>query len=224
MEFIRERYNYNSAYIKFYLIKFILILFLLFIITYLVLKKSLNNKYSFHNNKKYFIQNTYRLAFVFGTRPEAIKLYPLIKELKQNKEYICIIINTGQHKEMIQQIFDSLKFDNSIDFNLNIMETNQSLAKLTSKTISELEKIFNLIIPNAVIVQGDTTSGFSAAVSAFYQKIPVFHVEAGLRTHNLFFPYPEEFNRVTIDDISTLYFAPTEWSASNLIKEKKKLK
>ena len=223
MEFIRERYNYNSAYIKFYLIKFILILFLLFIITYLVLKKSLNNKYSFHNNKKYFIQNTYRLAFVFGTRPEAIKLYPLIKELKQNKEYICIIINTGQHKEMIQQIFDSLKFDNSIDFNLNIMETNQSLAKLTSKTISELEKIFNLIIPNAVIVQGDTTSGFSAAVSAFYQKIPVFHVEAGLRTHNLFFPYPEEFNRVTIDDISTLYFAPTEWSASNLIKEKKNL-
>ena len=87
--------------------------------------------------------------------------------------------------------------------------------------ISKLEKIFNLINPNAVIIQGETTTAFSAALSAFYNKIPIFHVEAGLRTHNIHYPYPEEFNRITIDDISTLYFAPTEWAASNLLKENK---
>ena len=108
-----------------------------------------------------------------------------------------------------------------IDFNLNIMKKNQSLAKLTSLTVSELEKIYTLINPNAVIVQGDTTTAFAAAVSAFYQKIPVFHIEAGLRTHNLNSPFPEEFNRISIDDISSLYFAPTEWAASNLLKENK---
>ena len=122
---------------------------------------------------------------------------------------------------MIQQILDSLHMDDSIDFNLNLMKKNQSLSNLTSRSISELEKIYNLIHPNAVIVQGDTTTAFSAAVSAFYLQIPIFHVEAGLRTHNMYYPYPEEFNRVTIDDISTLYFAPTDWSASNLLKENK---
>ena len=94
---------------------------------------------------------------------------------------------------MLKQILDSLNFYSSIDFNLNIMKNNQSLSQLTSRTISEIEKIYNLIKPNAVIVQGDTTTGFSAAVSAYYQKIPIFHVEAGLRTHNLKYPFPEEF-------------------------------
>ena len=122
---------------------------------------------------------------------------------------------------MIKQILESFNMENFIDFNLNIMKKNQSLEKLTSKTISELEKIYNFINPNAVIVQGDTITGFAAAVSAFYQKIPVFHVEAGLRTHNLHFPFPEEFNRISIDDISSLYFAPTDWAASNLLKENK---
>ena len=169
-----------------------------------------------------FKPNTYRIVFVFGTRPEAIKLFPLIKKLKENKEFICITINTGQHKEMIKQTLDSIFPDNSIDFNLNIMKKNQSLSKLTSSAISELENIYNLINPNAIVVQGDTTTSFSAAIAAFYQKIPVFHVEAGLRTNNLYYPFPEEFNRLTIDDISTLYFAPTNWSASNLLKENKK--
>ena len=122
---------------------------------------------------------------------------------------------------MIQQILKSFNIENSIDFNLNIMAKNQSLSKLTSQILSKLEKIYSSINPNAIIVQGDTTTGFAAAVSAFYQKIPVFHVEAGLRTHNLFFPFPEEFNRVSIDDLSTLYFAPTDWAASNLLKENK---
>ena len=94
---------------------------------------------------------------------------------------------------------------------------------MTSKGIFLLEKLFNLINPNAVIVQGDTTTAFSAAISAFYLKIPIFHVEAGLRTHNNYYPFPEEFNRISIDDISTLFFAPTEWAASNLVKESKKL-
>ena len=183
-----------------------------------------SNKLSFNNDaklKNYFIPNTHRIAFIFGTRPEAVKLFPLIKELKETKNFICIIINTGQHREMMKQILKSLNMDNSIDFNLNIMQKNQSLAELTSKTIFQLEKIFSLINPNAIIVQGDTTTAFSAAISAFYLKIPIFHVEAGLRTHNLYYPFPEEFNRISIDDISTLFFAPTEWAASNLLKENK---
>ena len=177
--------------------------------------------YSSKKLKLYDIPNTYRIAFVFGTRPEAVKLFPLIKQLKDNKNFNCILINTGQHKEMIQQILKSINMEDSIDFNLNLMKNNQSLAELTSNAISKLEKIYSLINPNAVIVQGDTTTSFSAALSAYYQKIPIFHVEAGLRTHHLYYPYPEEFNRVTIDDISTLYFAPTEWAASNLLKEGK---
>ena len=201
---------------------YVLIILLLFISSSFLSYKLLIPKYSIYNNfSKFFVQNTYRIAFVFGTRPEAVKLFPLIKKLKENKNFICIIINTGQHKEMIQEILDSLNMDNIIDFNLNLMKNNQSLVKLTSGIMTELEKIYSFINPNAVVVQGDTTTAFSAAVSAFYQKIKIFHVEAGLRTHNLYYPFPEEFNRISIDDISTLYFAPTNWAASNLLKEKK---
>ena len=213
-----EKYIFPSYKIS----KITIIKYFMIISSSIFLYNLLSHKFPFYNDyEKYFIPNTYRLAFIFGTRPEAIKLFPLIKELKKSKNFICIIINTGQHKEMISQILRSLQMDNLIDFSLNIMKKNQSLAKLTSKMIYELEKVFNLIYPNAVIIQGDTTTGFSAAVSAFYQKIPIFHVEAGLRTHNKYFPFPEEFNRMTIDDLSTLYFAPTVLSASNLIKENK---
>ena len=213
-EIVSEKYLKSNIKLK------LIILFLLS--SFLLLYKLLFKDNLFYlNTKKYFIPNTYRIVFVFGTRPEAIKLFPLIKELRKNKKFICITINTGQHKEMIQQILNSLKMDNSIDFNLNIMKKNQSLSQLTSKTISKLENIYNLLEPNAIVVQGDTTTGFSAAVSAFYHKIPLFHVEAGLRTHDLYYPFPEEFNRITIDDISTLYFAPTNWSANNLLEENK---
>ena len=120
------------------------------------------NNIFFHKNfKKIYPSNNYRIAFVFGTRPEAIKLIPLIKELKENKNFSCFTVNTGQHKEMIHQILESFNMENSIDFNLNIMKKNQSLAKLTSVAISELEKIYTLINPQAVIVQGDTTTGFA---------------------------------------------------------------
>ena len=163
--------------------------------------------------------NSYRIAIVFGTRPEAIKLIPLIKELNSYPIFNCITINTGQHKEMIHQILKSFDMEKSIDFNLEIMEKNQSLPKITSKIMLELEKIYTLINPNAVIVQGDTTTSYAASVCAFYQKIPIFHVEAGLRTHNLFSPFPEEFNRKSIDYLSSLYFASTDWAANNLIKE-----
>ena len=163
----------------------------------------------------------HRIAIVFGTRPEAVKMIPLINLLKNSKDFLCITINTGQHKKMIQQILESLNMSNSIDIELNIMKKNQTLPELTSKIMLELNKIYSLISPDAIIVQGDTTSSFAAALSAFYQKIPIFHVEAGLRTNNIYNPFPEEFNRVAIDDISTLYFASTELAASNLIRENK---
>ena len=217
-------YSTNFLYLtkksKIYTILYIALL--LAFSTFLSIDKLLNNYHYYKEIYKKFIPNTYRIAFVFGTRPEAIKLFPLIKKLKKNKQFICITINTGQHKEMIEQILNSIYIDNSIDFNLNIMKKNQSLSKLTSKAISDLENLYNLINPNAVVVQGDTTTSFSAAIAAFYLKIPIFHVEAGLRTNNMYYPFPEEFNRVTIDDISTLYFAPTNWSARNLLKENKK--
>ena len=219
---IKNKSKHNKKSLNILVKTNVIYILLLLVFSPNILYESLFRKYRFYTNmKKYFIPNIYRIVFIFGTRPEAIKLFPLIKELKKNNNFICIIINTGQHKEMIEDILHSLHFDNIIDFNLNLMKKNQSLAKLTSETISELENIYNLINPNAVIVQGDTTTAFSAAISAFYQKIPIFHVEAGLRTHNLYYPFPEEFNRITIDDISTLFFAPTDWAASNLLKEQK---
>ena len=185
------------------------------------------SSFSFYNNYSYNLyyirkQNRKnRIAIVLGTRPEAIKMIPIIKQLKKNKNFKCFTINTGQHKKMINQILKSLKMSKSIDIKLNIMKKNQTLGELTSKTISKLSKIYSSIQPDAVVVQGDTTTSFAAALSAFYQKIPVFHVEAGLRTNNLYSPFPEEFNRVGIDDISTLYFAATNIAANNLIKENK---
>lgn len=178
-------------------------------------------KFFFHRLKSLYSTSHHCVVIVFGTRPEAVKMIPLIKQLKNNKNFLFITINTGQHKKMIKQILESLNMSHYIDIELNIMRYNQTLSELTSRTILELNKIYSLIHPHAVIVQGDTTTSFSAALSAFYQKIPVFHVEAGLRTHNLYSPFPEEFNRVAIDDISTLLFAPTQLAANNLIKEKK---
>ena len=121
----------------------------------------------------------------------------------------------------MKQILESLNASDFIDIELNVMKNNQTLVELTSKIILELNKIYSLISPDAVIVQGDTSSSFAAALSAYYQKIPIFHVEAGLRTNNIYSPFPEEFNRAAIDDITTLYFATTELAANNLIRENK---
>ena len=191
------------------------IIVFIFIFIIIFIKKYFMNSHI----KPIIFSNTTKIAVIFGTRPEAIKLIPLIKELKSNKNFSCITINTGQHKEMIHQILKSFNMDTSIDYNLELMEKNQSLPKLTSKLMLELDKIYTLINPDVIIVQGDTTTSFISSLCAFYHKIPVFHVEAGLRTHNLLSPFPEEYNRKSIDLLANLYFASTDWAASNLLRE-----
>ena len=178
-------------------------------------------KHIYNNLLSHRPLNNHFIVIVFGTRPEAVKMIPIIKELKNNKKFFCLAINTGQHTKLINQILESLNMTGYIDIELNIMKNNQTLSELTSRTLLELNKIFSLTHPDVVIVQGDTTTSFVAALSAFYQKIPVFHVEAGLRTHNLYSPFPEEFNRIAIDDISELFFASTEIAANNLLRESK---
>lgn len=202
--------------------KLLIILFFLFSLLIIIYYKNFfDNIYIYNNLVSHRPLNTHFIVIIFGTRPEAVKMIPIIKELKNNKKFFCITINTGQHKKMINQILESLNMSGYIDIVLNVMKNNQTLSELTSRTISELTKIFSLIHPDAVIVQGDTTTSFAAALSSFYQKIPVFHVEAGLRTNDLYSPFPEELNRIAIDDISTLFFASTELAAFNLIKENK---
>ena len=202
-------------------IKIVLLIFLCLLYLYIVFNKRFNDRFFIHGLKQKLSTKKHCIVIVFGTRPEAIKLFPIIKLLKNNKNFLCVTINTGQHKKMLTQILESLNISDSIDIECNIMKNNQTLPDLTSKIMLELTKIYSLINPDAVIVQGDTTSSFAAALSSFYMKIPVFHVEAGLRTYNFHSPFPEEFNRVAIDDISTLYFASTGLAASNLIKENK---
>lgn len=160
-----------------------------------------------------------KVMLVFGTRPEAIKMCPIIKELqKQNTiEYrVCL---TGQHKEMIEPIMRA--FDVTEDFNLRIMKENQNLTTITSDVLTKLDSILENELPDLVLVHGDTTSALAAGMAAFYRRIPVGHVEAGLRTYDMDSPYPEEFNRQAIDLITNFYFAPTNWAKDNLIKEGK---
>ena len=201
------------------LAKFLVLIFLCFFIIFD--KASYRTFFWIEDLKSFRSIKKYCIVIVFGTRPEAIKMIPIIKKLKNNKKFLCITINTGQHKIMIKQILESLNASDFIDIELNVMKNNQTLVEITSKIILELNKIYSLISPDAVIVQGDTSSSFAAALSAYYQKIPIFHVEAGLRTNNIYSPFPEEFNRAAIDDITTLYFATTELAANNLIRENK---
>lgn len=156
---------------------------------------------------------------VFGTRPEAIKMCPLILELKRTKTIKCVVCLTGQHKEMLRQVMDI--FHVKEDYNLNIMEQKQSLSSITVKVIDGFEAILKKECPDIVLVHGDTTTSFAAALSAFYCQIPVGHVEAGLRTFDMYSPFPEEFNRQAVDMISSLYFAPTDTAKRNLLKEGK---
>lgn len=155
------------------------------------------------------------VTFILGTRPEAIKLAPVIKLFFTNKKIKVRVILTGQHKYMLNQVMDL--FGLNADLDLDIMKENQTLSQITTKVIEGLNKDFKSNRPNLLIVQGDTSTSFSAALVAFYNKIPVAHVEAGLRTDNLFNPYPEECNRRMISQISTIHFAPTELSKNNLI-------
>jgi UDP-N-acetylglucosamine 2-epimerase (non-hydrolysing) len=156
------------------------------------------------------------ICIVLGTRPEAIKLAPVIAAFRDSPQFQTYVILTGQHKEMVAQVMQL--FQLRADYDLEIMQASQTLADITCRSLTGLESLFAKIQPQLVLVQGDTTTAFAAALAAFYQKIPVGHVEAGLRTNNLFHPYPEEANRRLISQIAQLHFAPTALAVENLQK------
>lgn len=156
------------------------------------------------------------VGVILGTRPEAIKLAPVIKQLKQVTQIKTHLILTGQHREMVDRVMQL--FDLQADYDLDIMKPKQTLTSITCDSLQGLGKIFTEIEPELIFVQGDTTTAFSAALAAFYQQIPVAHVEAGLRTDNLYNPYPEEANRRLISQIAQFHFAPTELAVTNLQK------
>jgi len=156
---------------------------------------------------------------VFGTRPEAIKMCPLVKELKTRENIETIVCVTGQHKEMLNQVLDT--FQVIPDYNLSIMRANQTLFDITTNLMNEIKRILEKVGPDVVLVHGDTSTTFVTALACFYLQIPVGHVEAGLRTYNILSPYPEEFNRQVVSIISQYHFAPTIKSKENLLREGK---
>ncbi|MEH2333522.1 non-hydrolyzing UDP-N-acetylglucosamine 2-epimerase [Nostoc sp.] len=158
--------------------------------------------------------NQKRVCIILGTRPEAIKLAPVIQVFQKSSEFQLQVILTGQHREMVEQVMQL--FNIKSDYNLEIMQVQQSLNDITCRSLQGLEALFKAEKPDFVIVQGDTTTAFAAALAAFYQKIPIGHVEAGLRTDDIFNPYPEEANRRLISQITQLHFAPTPWAVENL--------
>lgn len=158
-----------------------------------------------------------RVLTVFGTRPEAIKMAPLVKELeKQPEVFESIVCVTAQHRQMLDQVLKL--FNITPDFDLNIMKPNQDLWTITSDVLLLMKDVFEKSKPDIVLVHGDTTTSMAAALSAFYAKIPVGHVEAGLRTFDKYYPFPEEINRVFADAVCTYHFAPTDTSVENLVK------
>ena len=159
----------------------------------------------------------FRISVVFGTRPEAIKMAPVVLAFKANPEVDCRVCVTAQHRQMLDQVLEV--FDIVPETDLNLMQPNQTLGGLTSRAIEGLDKHLATEKPELVLVQGDTTTVFCATLAAFYQRIPVGHVEAGLRTGNLQSPWPEEANRVLTSRLVSLHFAPTETSRQNLLKE-----
>lgn len=156
---------------------------------------------------------------VFGTRPEAIKMCPLVKELKSRRNIQIIICVTGQHRQMLDQVLET--FEVVPDYDLAIMKNSQTLFDVTISILEKIKPVLELEKPDVVLVHGDTTTTFATAIAAFYLQIPVGHVEAGLRTYNIYSPYPEEFNRQATSIISKFNFAPTELSKNNLLKEGK---
>lgn len=160
-----------------------------------------------------------KIMLVFGTRPEAIKMCPLVKELqKRTSDFETIVCVTGQHREMLDQVLKI--FDITPDYDLNIMKKGQDLYDVTSRVLTGMRDVFTRCLPDIVLVHGDTTTSTAAALAAFYQQIPVGHVEAGLRTYNIYSPWPEEMNRQITGRIATYNFAPTSRAHMNLIEEK----
>ncbi len=160
-----------------------------------------------------------KVMLVFGTRPEAIKMCPLVNELKSRQEIETIVCVTGQHKEMLEQVLKT--FNVVPDYDLAIMKTGQTLFDITTSILEKIKKVLEETMPDIVLVHGDTSTTFVSALACYYLQIPVGHVEAGLRTYNIYSPYPEEFNRQAVGIISQFNFAPTKLAAEHLIKEGK---
>ena len=160
-----------------------------------------------------------KIMAVFGTRPEAIKMCPLVKELKTRKNLNTIVCVTGQHRQMLDQVLEA--FHVVPDYDLSIMKDKQTLFDVTINILEKMKAVLEEVKPDVVLVHGDTSTTFVTALACFYLQIPVGHVEAGLRTYNIYSPYPEEFNRQAVGIVSNYNFAPTEMSKDNLIKEGK---
>lgn len=160
-----------------------------------------------------------KVMLVFGTRPEAIKMCPLVNELKTRKSIETIVCVTGQHRQMLDQVLN--RFDVVPNFDLSIMKQGQTLFDITTGILDKIKEVLEKVKPDVVLVHGDTSTTFVTALACFYLRIPVGHVEAGLRTYNIYSPYPEEFNRQAVGIISQYNFAPTQMAAANLIKEGK---
>ncbi len=160
-----------------------------------------------------------KVMLAFGTRPEAIKMCPLVLGMKKNQKVECVVCLTGQHREMLEQVMEI--FSVEAEYNLNIMKRQQKLEDITIAILKKMRKILEKEQPDIVLVHGDTTTSFAVALASFYTGIPIGHVEAGLRTNNIKNPFPEEFNRQGVDLISDVYFAPTQLAYDQLIKEGK---
>jgi len=161
--------------------------------------------------------NKLKVITIFGTRPEAIKMAPLVKELEKREEIDAKVCVTAQHREMLDQVLEL--FHIKPDFDLNIMKSKQSLTGITTRVLQGLEEIFEAEKPNLILVHGDTTTTFAGSLAAFYKQIKVGHVEAGLRTFDKYFPFPEEMNRKLTGAIADMHFAPTKGSKNNLLRE-----
>lgn len=162
-----------------------------------------------------------KVMTIFGTRPEAIKMAPLVKELESRDEIESIVCVTAQHRQMLDQVLEV--FDISPDYDLNLMRSGQTLVDITTKALESLDKVIKEAKPDIVLVHGDTTTTLAGSLAAFYNQVKVGHVEAGLRTYDKYSPYPEEVNRQITGVIADIHFAPTEVAKSNLIKEGKEL-
>ena len=161
------------------------------------------------------------VMLVFGTRPEAIKMCPLVNELKTREGIRTVVCVTGQHRQMLDQVLDA--FHVVPDYDLSIMKDKQTLFDITTNILNSIKGVLEEVKPDVVLVHGDTSTTFVTALACFYLQIPVGHVEAGLRTYNIYSPYPEEFNRQAVSIISKYNFAPTEKSKQNLLNEGKSL-
>ena len=160
-----------------------------------------------------------KVISIFGTRPEAIKMAPLVKKLEKRKEIESIVVVTAQHRQMLDSVLDTFKIKPNYD--LNIMKQGQTLGEITTRALTGLEEVIQKEKPDIVLVHGDTTTTFAGALAAFYNGVSIGHVEAGLRTYDKYSPYPEEMNRQMVDCMTDMYFAPTLMSKENLLKEGK---